>query len=90
VPCSAVYHEQYYDGLLDEAIQSRGYQRLFGAQRLKAYRDSFQGLAGNRQVCATTVCLPQNVLLSDRPQLDQIVAAIRKVQRHSGALAQHA
>jgi hypothetical protein len=40
VPCSSVYHEQYFDGLLDETIASRGFRRLFSAERLKAYRDS--------------------------------------------------
>ncbi len=87
VPCSGVYHEQYFDGLLDEAINSRGYQRLFGAERLKAYRESFQELKGNRQVCSTTVAMTQNMLLAKRGQLDQIVEAIRKIQVHSKALA---
>jgi perosamine synthetase len=90
VPCSAGYHEQYYDGLLDEAISSRGYQRLFGPQRLKAYRDSFQELRGNRQVCATTVAFSQNLLLAKQTELDQIVEAIRKIQAHGAALAKTA
>ena len=55
IPCGGGYHEQYYDGLLDEAINSRGFKRLFRAERLKAYRDSFQELKGNKQVCETTV-----------------------------------
>jgi hypothetical protein len=87
VPCSGVYHEQYYDGLLDEAISSRGYQRLFGPERLQAYRDSFEELTGNRQVCATTVCLPQNLLLAEQTDLDQIVEALRKIHSHSKMLA---
>jgi dTDP-4-amino-4,6-dideoxygalactose transaminase len=87
VPCSSVYHEQYYDGLLDEAIQSRGYKRLFGAARLKAYRDSFQDLKGNRQVCATTVGITQNLLLADRSDLGHVIEAIGKIHAHSAALA---
>jgi dTDP-4-amino-4,6-dideoxygalactose transaminase len=90
VPTSAGYHEQYYDGLLDEAIASRGYQKLFGPQRLKAYRDSFQELKGNRQVCATTVAFSQNLLLAKQSELDQIVEAIRKIHSHSAALAKAA
>jgi dTDP-4-amino-4,6-dideoxygalactose transaminase len=90
IPCSDVYHEQYNDGLLDEAINSRGYQRLFGAKRLKAYRDSFQELTGNKQVCSSTVGLPQYVLLAKRAQLDQIVEAIRKIQAHSEMMARGA
>ncbi len=87
VPCSSVYHEQYNDGLLDEAINSRGFKRLWSSARLKAYRDSFQELKGNRQVCATTVAIPQNVLLAERSQMDHILAAIRKIQAHSAELA---
>lgn len=87
VPCSSVYHEQYYDGLLDEAIASRGFKRLFSAQRLKAYRESFHDLKGNKQVCETTVAITQNMLLAERGDLDHIVEAIRKIQTHSAVLA---
>jgi len=87
VPCGGIYREQYYDGLLDEAIASRGFKRLWSAQRLKAYRDSFQELKGNKQVCETTVAFTQNLLLADRGNLDHIIEAIRKIQAHSEALA---
>ncbi len=90
IPCSSVYHEQYFDGLLDEAINSRGFKRLFSAERLKAYRDSFQELKGNRQVCATTVAITQNLLLTERGDMDHILEAIRKIQAHSAALAKAA
>jgi dTDP-4-amino-4,6-dideoxygalactose transaminase len=90
IPCSGVYHEQYFDGLLDEAINSRGFKRLFSTERLKAYRDSFHELKGNRQVCATTVAIPQNVLLGERRDMDHIIEAIRKIQAHSAALAKAA
>lgn len=88
VPCSSVYREQYNDGLLDEAIASRGFKRLFSAQRLKAYRDSFKELKGNQETCANTVAFTQNMLLSDRAGLEHIVEAVAKIQKHSGALAQ--
>ena len=87
VPCGGVYHEQYYDGLLDEAIASRGFKRLWSAERLKAYRDSFQELKGNKQVCETTVSFGQNMLLADRSAMDDILEAIRKVQAHSAEVA---
>jgi len=87
VPCGGVYREQYYDGLLDEAIASRGYRRLWSTERLKAYRGGFQELKGNKQVCETTVAMTQNMLLADRAGMDDILEAIQKVQKHSGALA---
>jgi perosamine synthetase len=86
VPCGGIYREQYYDGLLDEAIASRGFKRLWSASRLKAYRDSFQELKGNKQVCATTVAMTQNMLLAERGDLDHIIGAVRKIQSHSAAL----
>jgi dTDP-4-amino-4,6-dideoxygalactose transaminase len=86
VPGSAVYKEQYFDGLLDEAIASRGFQRLFPAERLKAYRESFQELRGNRETCATVVALPQTVLLAGRAALDQVVEAFAKLQAQAPAL----
>ncbi len=87
VPCGGIYHEQYYDGLLDEAIASRGFKRLWSAERLKAYRDSFQELKGNKQVCETTVAMTQNMLLADRHDMDHMLEAIRKIQAHSAAVA---
>jgi dTDP-4-amino-4,6-dideoxygalactose transaminase len=87
VPCSSGYHEEYYDGLFDEAIASRGFKRLFSADRLKAYRESFQELKGNRQVCATTVTVSQNLLLAERGDMDHIIEAVRRIQTHSAQLA---
>jgi len=87
IPCSTGYQEQYFDGLLDEAINSRGYKRLFGAARLKTYRDSFQELKGNRRVCETTVAMTQNLLLAGSADIDHIGAAIRKIQAHGAELA---
>lgn len=90
VPCSSPYREQYYDGLLDVAINSRGYKRLWSADRLKAYRESFKDLKGNKQACETMVAISQNMLLADRSDIDQILEAIRKIQAHSAALAKKA
>ncbi len=87
IPCLTGYQEQYFDGLLDEAIASRGFTRLFSARRLKEYRDSFQELKGNRQVCATTVAMTQNLLLAEPTDIDHIGEAIRKIQAHGAELA---
>jgi perosamine synthetase len=90
VPSSSGYREQYLDGMFDEAIASRGYQRLFSAQRLKDYRDSFHELKGNQQVCAKTVALSQSMLLADRSAMDHILDAVRKIQAHSAELVKAA
>ena len=87
VPCSSVYHEQYFDGLLDEAINSRGFKRLFPEKRLKEYHESLEDLKGNRQVCQTTVGLSQNLLLANRSDVDHIIEAIRRIHANSAELA---
>ncbi len=87
IPAGGGYREQYYDGLLDEATGARGFKRLFTAERLKAYRDSFQELKGNKQVCETTVAVYQSMLLAGRSDMDHIIEAIRKIHAHSAALA---
>jgi dTDP-4-amino-4,6-dideoxygalactose transaminase len=87
IPCGGGYREQYNDGLLDEAIASRGFKRLFSAERLKAYRDSFNELKGNSRVCQTTVAMTQSMLLAERGDMDQVIEAVRKIHAHSAALA---
>jgi len=87
IPCSTGYSEQYNDGIISEAINSRGFKRLWGADRLKTYFDSLQDLKGNRQVCATTVAFSQNMLLTDRSSMDQILEAVQRIKNHAGTLA---
>lgn len=87
IPCSSPYHEQYLDGLIDEAIASRGFKRLFGAGRLKAYRESLNELKGNRLTCETTVAFTQNLLLAEPSHMDHIIGAIRRIQANSAELA---
>ena len=87
IPSSGGYHEQYFDGLMDEALESRGYKRLFSPQRIKEYKDSLRELKGNKIVCETTVAFLQTMLLGDKKDMDDIVGAMRKVQQHSAELA---
>lgn len=87
IPCGGGYHEQYFDGLLDEAIASRGFQRLFPAKRLKEYRDSFQELKGNKLVCETTIGMFQSMLLASRSDMDHIIEAVAKVHANAESLA---
>jgi dTDP-4-amino-4,6-dideoxygalactose transaminase len=87
IPCGGGYHEQYNDGIFDEAINSTGFKRLWSADRLKAYRESFKELKGNAQVVANTVGMSQTLLLADRSAMDHILDAIRKIKAYSTELA---
>ncbi len=87
IPCGAGYGEQYKDGILDEAINSPGYKRLWSADRLKAYRASFDDLKGTQQACETVVCFSHSLLMAGRSAMDDILTALRKIQAHSAELA---
>jgi perosamine synthetase len=79
IPTYAGYGKQYYDGLIEEAISSRGYQRLFSPERLKRYREELHQLPENDQLTGEAVMLFQNMLLAERSDMDDIIHAIHKI-----------
>jgi dTDP-4-amino-4,6-dideoxygalactose transaminase len=79
IPCSGGYGPQYHDGLMEEALNSKGYQRLFSKQRLDAYREELKNLPDNDQLTREAVWLFQNMLLAEREDMDDIVNAIQKI-----------
>jgi len=78
IPCAGGYGPQNKDGLIEEALTSRGYQRLFSKERLKKYRDE-NHLPNNDQLCQEAVWLFQNMLLGTKQDMDDIANAIVKV-----------
>ncbi len=79
VPCSGGYGPQYNDGLMEEAISSKGYKRLFSEQRLKQYREELHNLPDNDQLTREAVWFYQFMLLADRKDMDDIINAIQKI-----------
>ena len=79
IPCSGGYGQQYFDGLIEEALSSRGYKRLFSAQRLNRYREELHNLPDNDQLTREAVWFSQSMLLADRKDMDDIIHAVQKV-----------
>ncbi len=79
IPCGEGYGKQYYDGLIEEAISSRGYKKLFSGQRLNRYREELHHLPDNDQLTSEVVWFYQYMLLAGRRDMDDIVSAIHKV-----------
>ncbi|HKJ78712.1 MAG TPA: hypothetical protein VKA10_04210, partial [Prolixibacteraceae bacterium] len=75
---------QNHDGLIEEALNSKGYQRLFSPQRLKQWREE-NYLPGNDQLVSEAVIFYQSMLLGTKSDMDDIVNAITKIyeNRHS-------
>lgn len=85
VPCSPGYGRQNHDGLIEEALNSRGYKRLFSGQRLKQWREE-NVLPGNDQLAKEAVTFYQSILLGTKSDMDDIVNAITKIYENRSQL----
>ena len=85
IPVRPGYGRQNKDGLIEEALRSRGYRRLFGTRRLNKWRDE-NHLPGNDQLVEEAVTLYQNVLLTTKNDMDDVVNAIAKVYENRSRL----
>ena len=85
IPCSSGYGRQNLDGLIDEALNSRGYKRLFSEQRLKRWREE-NVLPGNDQLAKEAVTFYQSILLGNKSDMDDIVNAITKIYENRDSL----
>jgi len=82
IPCGQGYGQQYFDGLIEEAISSRGYTRLYSKERLNRYREELHDLPDNDQLTMEVVWFYQNMLLGERSDMDDIINAIQKVYQN--------
>ncbi len=87
IPCSGGYGPANKDGLIEEALTSRSYQRLFSKERLDRYRQD-NILPLNDQLCAEAVWFTQNMLLGTPEDMDDIADAIEKIYANREKLAE--
>lgn len=85
IPCSGGYGPLNKQQFLKETLQSKAYKAIFGEQRLSAYWNT-NHCPENDKLCQEALWMGQTTLLGSRPDMDQIVAAIRKVQANAGEL----
>jgi dTDP-4-amino-4,6-dideoxygalactose transaminase len=78
IPCSPGYGPQNKEGIIEEALSSKGYKRLFSENRLKQWREQ-NHLPGNDRLCREAVIFGQNMLLGTRSDMDDIANAIFKI-----------
>jgi len=86
IPCSGGYGPQYKDGLIEEALNSRGYKRLYSKERLNRYRQELH-YPDNDQLCKEAVWLSQRLLLATKTDMDDIADAILKIYENRDKLA---
>ena len=85
IPCSGGYSPLNSQKFVTDAVNSRAYQRLFSAQRLKQWAEKNRCPANDR-LCSEAVWFTQNMLLGERRDMEQIAGAVRKIQAHAGEL----
>jgi perosamine synthetase len=86
IPCSSGYGKQNKDGLIEEALNSRGFKRLFPEARLKRWREE-NILPQNDILCDEAVTFYQSILLGSKTDMTDIVKAITKIYQNRDSLA---
>jgi len=86
IPCSGGYGPQNKDGLVEDALNSRGYKRLYSSQRLKRYREE-NHCPDNDQLCKEAVWFSQSMLLGTKRDMDDIADSILKIYENRAKLA---
>ncbi len=95
IPCSGGYSPLNREPLLKNTLMSKGYQRIYGEKRLKAWFEQNQ-CPVNDSLCQEAVWFTQTMLLGTRTDarandaradMEQIAGAIARIQRHAADLA---
>jgi perosamine synthetase len=87
VPCSGGYGVLNKDAYVSGLARNKHFLKLYGEQRMKQWLEQNRDCPQNEKLCAEAVWLGQNLLLGSREDMEQIAAAVRKIQKHAGELA---
>ena len=85
VPASGGYSPLNQEPFLEDAFSQRGFQAIYAKARLDAWRERNR-CPMNDRLCTEAVWLGQTMLLGPRQDMDDIAAAIQKVQAHAAQL----
>lgn len=86
VPASPGYSPLNKEPLLKNTLESRGFKRVYGTEAISQWHQR-NSCPANDRLCSEAVWLTQTMLLGPRQDMDDIVAAVRKIQRYAGDLA---
>lgn len=86
VPGSAGYGPMNRDAYVQGLAKNKGFLKVYGEQGMKQWLERSHCPVNDR-LCAEAVWFTQTMLLTSRNDMEQIAEAIRKIQKHAGALA---
>jgi perosamine synthetase len=85
IPASGGYGPLNRQAFIQEALQSRGFQKIYTKAELDRWAERNQCPVNDR-LCQEAVWFLQFMFLGDRGDMDQIVEAVRKIKKHAEAL----
>ena len=86
VPASAGYSPLNKEQFLLDALNSRGYVRVYGQETIRSWPERNQ-CPENDKLCEEGIWLAQNVLLASREDMELIAKAVAKIRAHAGEIA---
>ncbi|MBN2136945.1 MAG: DegT/DnrJ/EryC1/StrS family aminotransferase [Sedimentisphaerales bacterium] len=86
IPCSSGYRPLNKEGIIEDTLTSRNFQKAFSAERLENYRRQ-NNCPVNDKLCTEAVWLPQWMLLGPKADMDDIADAIQKIYDNRQILA---
>lgn len=86
IPGSGGYSPLNTESFIKECLKSKAYQRMYPPDVLMNWAERTRCPA-NDQLCSEAVWFTQTMLLGSRADMDDIAAAIRKIQTHAAELA---
>jgi dTDP-4-amino-4,6-dideoxygalactose transaminase len=89
VPCSGGYSPLNKEPFIQTVLASKHFKALFPAQQLKEWQERNQ-CPVNDKLCDEAVWFGQTTFLAGRSDMEQIAAAIRKIQSQAGDLKRSA
>lgn len=86
IPCSGGYSPLNKEPFLKNTLQSRAFRAIYSAREIAEYEER-NNCPANDRLCQEAVWFGQTMLLGSRQDMEQIVEAVRKIQRQAGDLA---
>jgi len=86
VPASAGYSPLNKEEFLLDALNSRGYLRVYGQEAIRAWPERNR-CPENDKLCEEGIWLAQNVLLASREDMELIAKAVAKIRAHAAEIA---
>lgn len=87
IPLGAGYGPLNRDPFLENTLRSRNFRAIYTEKEIQQWRDRNRCPANDR-LAREGMWLPQHVLLAGRSDMEEIAAAIRKVQQNAAGLRQ--